>query len=165
MMTKRAFLVLWGRAQWAGAELNGKCNVNVMYLTHGNVIFDILEPSAFQKYSICWVFRSLSCSNHFYMYFALQFFPLITAVIFPIIWKTFGVITCMLHKIEIITPMLIFRVLQTNVIIEPISQGLKSGPDDPSTKQDFNIAVGIIFWYVGMGLFRGDSISGVIHSS
>ena len=74
---------------------------------------------------------------------------------FPIIWKTFGVITCMLHKIEIITPMLIiFRVLQTNVIIEPISWGLKLGPDDPSTKQDFNIAVvRIIFWYVGMGPF------------
>ena len=53
---------------------------------------------------------------------------------FPIIWKTFEVITSMLHKIEIITPMLIFRVLQTNVIIEPISWGLKSGPDDPSTK-------------------------------
>ena len=74
---------------------------------------------------------------------------------FPINWKTFGIITCMLHKIEIITPMLIiFRVLQTNVIIEPISWGLKLGPDDPSTKQDFNIAVvRIIFWYVGMGPF------------
>ena len=52
-----------------------------MALTHGNVIFDILQHSAFQKYSICWVFRSLPCSNHFHMYFALQFFPLIAHVI------------------------------------------------------------------------------------
>ena len=29
-----------------------------MGLTHGNVIFDILEPSAFQKYSIGWVFQA-----------------------------------------------------------------------------------------------------------
>ena len=34
-------------------------------LTHGNVIFDILKPSAFQKYSICWVFRSYSVQPHF----------------------------------------------------------------------------------------------------
>ena len=52
-----------------------------MVSTHGNVIFDILEHSAFQKYSICWFFRSLSCSNHLYMYLALQFFPLITHVL------------------------------------------------------------------------------------
>ena len=33
-----------------------------MGLTHGNVIFDILEPSAFQKYSIGWVFQAFFCS-------------------------------------------------------------------------------------------------------
>ena len=53
-----------------GDELNG-LGPSWMALTHGNVIFDILEHSAFQKYNICWVFRSLSCSNQFYMYFAL----------------------------------------------------------------------------------------------
>ena len=84
MMTKRAFLVLWGRAQWAGAELNGKCNVNVMYLTHGNVIFDILEPSAFQRYSICWVFQAFYCSTFFYMYFATRPRPALTAVYDPL---------------------------------------------------------------------------------
>ena len=33
-------------------------------LTHGNVIFDILETPAFQKYSICWVFQAF-----FYSFF------------------------------------------------------------------------------------------------
>ena len=28
-------------------------------LTHGNIIFDILEQSAFQKYTTCWVFLAL----------------------------------------------------------------------------------------------------------
>ena len=28
-------------------------------LTHGNVIFDILEQSSFQKYATCWVFLAL----------------------------------------------------------------------------------------------------------
>ena len=36
-----------------------------MTLAHGNVIFDILEHSAFQKYSIYWVFWSLSCHYRF----------------------------------------------------------------------------------------------------
>ena len=36
-----------------------------MVLTHGNVIFDILEPSAFQKYSICWVFKAFSVQLFF----------------------------------------------------------------------------------------------------
>ena len=49
-----------------GDELNG-LGPSWMALTHGNVIFDILEHSAFQKYSICWVFRSLSCSTSFSM--------------------------------------------------------------------------------------------------
>ena len=28
-------------------------------LTHGNIIFDILEQSSFQKYATCWVFLAL----------------------------------------------------------------------------------------------------------
>ena len=48
--------------------------------THRNVIFDILEHSAFQKYSICWVFRAFFCSTFFYMYFANQPRPALTAV-------------------------------------------------------------------------------------
>ena len=51
-----------------------------MVLTHGNVIFDILEPLAFQKYSICWVFREFFCSTIFYMYFATRPIPALTAV-------------------------------------------------------------------------------------
>ena len=51
-----------------------------MVLTHGNVIFDILEPPAFQKYSICWVFQAFFCSTVFYMYFAAQPSPSLTAV-------------------------------------------------------------------------------------
>ena len=43
-----------------------------MGLTDGNVIFDILEAPAFQKYSICWVFQAFFCSTSFYMYFATQ---------------------------------------------------------------------------------------------
>ena len=31
-----------------------------MGFTHENVIFDILEPPAFRKYSICWVFQVFS---------------------------------------------------------------------------------------------------------
>ena len=27
------------------------------FMTHGNVIFDILEPPAFRKYSTCWVLQ------------------------------------------------------------------------------------------------------------
>ena len=35
---------------------------------HASVIFDILEPSAFRKYSICWVFSILClCLCHHYM--------------------------------------------------------------------------------------------------
>ena len=51
-----------------------------MGLTHGNVIFDILEPSAFQKYSICWVFEAFFCSTFFTCYFAIQPRPALTAV-------------------------------------------------------------------------------------
>ena len=36
-----------------------------MVLTHGNVIFDILDHPAFQKYSICWVFQTFFCSTFF----------------------------------------------------------------------------------------------------
>ena len=50
-----------------------------MGLTHWN-IFDILEPTAFQKYSICWVFHVFFCSTLFYMYFATQPCPSLTAV-------------------------------------------------------------------------------------
>ena len=36
----------------------------ILHLIHGNVIFDILESNAFQKYSTCWVLSlSLSLSN------------------------------------------------------------------------------------------------------
>ena len=62
-----------------GDELNG-LGPSWMVLTHGNVIFDILEPSAFQKYSICWVFRAFFCSTFFYMYFATRPRPALTAV-------------------------------------------------------------------------------------
>ena len=51
-----------------------------MGLTRGNVIFDILEPPAFQKYSICWVFQAFFCSTFFYMYFASRPRPALTAV-------------------------------------------------------------------------------------
>ena len=62
-----------------GDELNG-LGPSWMVLTHGNVIFDILEPPAFQKYSICWVFRAFFCSTFFYMYFATRPRPALTAV-------------------------------------------------------------------------------------
>ena len=34
-----------------------KCNVNVMYLTHGNIIFDILESHAFKNIAHVWSFK------------------------------------------------------------------------------------------------------------
>ena len=52
------FRLKWWRKELflhCGDELNG-LRPSWMVLTHGNVIFDIPEPSAFQKYSICWVF-------------------------------------------------------------------------------------------------------------
>ena len=67
------------------AEFNG-LGPSWMGLTHGNVIFDILEPSAFQKYSICWVFRAFFCSTFFYMYFATRPRPALTAVIEMLDW-------------------------------------------------------------------------------
>ena len=60
-----------------------------MVLTHGNVIFDIPEPSAFQKYSICWVFRAFFCSTFFYMYFATRPRPALTAVSRPSLKTSF----------------------------------------------------------------------------
>ena len=36
-----------------------------MGLTHGNVIFYVLELPAFQKYSIGWVFQAFFCSTFF----------------------------------------------------------------------------------------------------
>ena len=36
-------------------------------LTHGNVIFDILEQSSFQKYATCWVFLALDHMLYFCM--------------------------------------------------------------------------------------------------
>ena len=30
-------------------------------LTRGNIIFDIIEQSSFQKYTTCWVFLALFC--------------------------------------------------------------------------------------------------------
>ena len=61
------FCLKWWRKELFlhhGDELNG-LGPSWMVLTHGNVIFDILEHSAFQKYSICWVFRSYSVQPHF----------------------------------------------------------------------------------------------------
>ena len=35
-----------------------KCSDILMtFMTHGNVIFDILEPPAFRKYSTCWILQ------------------------------------------------------------------------------------------------------------
>ena len=51
-----------------------------MVLTHGNVIFDILEPATFQKYSICWVFRAIFRFNFLLMQLATQPRPALTAV-------------------------------------------------------------------------------------
>ena len=31
----------------------------IFYLTHGSVIFDILETPAFDKFSTCWVFQAI----------------------------------------------------------------------------------------------------------
>ena len=76
------FRLKWWRKELflhCGDELNG-LRPSWMVLTHGNVIFDIPEPSAFQKYSICWVFRALFCSTFFYMYFATQPRTSLTAV-------------------------------------------------------------------------------------
>ena len=42
----------------------------------------ILEPPAFQKHSICWVFQAFFCSTFFYMYFATRPRPALTAVTF-----------------------------------------------------------------------------------
>ena len=62
-----------------GDELNG-LGPSWMVLTDENVIFDILEPSAFQKYSICWVFQAFLCSTFFYKYFATRPRPALTSV-------------------------------------------------------------------------------------
>ena len=51
-----------------------------MVLAHGNVLFDILEPSAFQKYRNCWVVRAFFCSTFSYMYFETIPRPELTAV-------------------------------------------------------------------------------------
>ena len=44
-----------------------------MGLTHGNVIFDILEPSAFQKYSIFWSFERFSVKFFLHVFCSLVF--------------------------------------------------------------------------------------------
>ena len=46
-----------------GDELNG-LGLSWMGLTRGNVIFDILEPPSFHKYSICCVFQAFFCFLH-----------------------------------------------------------------------------------------------------
>ena len=54
------FRLKWWRKELflhCGDELNG-LRPSWMVLTHGNVIFDTLEPSVFQKCSICWVFQA-----------------------------------------------------------------------------------------------------------
>ena len=58
MMTQRPFFALWERVEWAGAELNLI------------VVFDTLEPPAFNKCSIRWVFQTFSCWNQFYQVFS-----------------------------------------------------------------------------------------------
>ena len=40
-------------------ELWAECIFVFVRLTHGNIIFDILEQSFFQKYSACWVFLAI----------------------------------------------------------------------------------------------------------
>ena len=80
------FRLKWWRKELflhCGDELNGidtwEYIVNPLF-SHGNVIFDIFEPSAFQKYSICWVFEAFFCSTFFTCYFAIQPRPALTAV-------------------------------------------------------------------------------------
>ena len=53
MITQRSFFALWRRVEWAGAELNwiDKWECHIWGSRMSN-IFDILEPPAFQKYSI-----------------------------------------------------------------------------------------------------------------
>merc|ERR1712020_372956 len=46
-------------------------------LTHGNIIFDILEQSSFQKYGTCWVFLALRHMLYLcilYLYFCICMF-------------------------------------------------------------------------------------------
>ena len=60
------FRLKWWRKELflhCGDELNG-LGTTWMGLTQGNVIFDILEPPAFPKYSICWIFQAFFSSNH-----------------------------------------------------------------------------------------------------
>ena len=66
----------WRKAPFlhCGDELNGIDTWGMSY------IFDIPERPAFQKYSICWVFRALFCSTFFYVYFATRPRPSLTAV-------------------------------------------------------------------------------------
>ena len=46
-------------------------------LTHGNIIFDILEQSSCKKYAICWVFRhSIICYIFVFVYLYLCMSPL-----------------------------------------------------------------------------------------
>ena len=65
---------------WSWDELN-RLGPSWMVLTHGNVTFVILESSAFQKHSICWVFQAFFCSTFFYTYFATRPRPALTSVI------------------------------------------------------------------------------------
>ena len=60
-MTKRAFFALWSRVEWAGQSL--------MELSHGNVLFYILEPPPFQMLGL-----SVEIS------FIISSIPLLTAV-------------------------------------------------------------------------------------
>ena len=51
-----------------------------MGLILGNAIFVILEPLAFKKYSICWVFQAFSVQLFFYVCFATRSRASLTAV-------------------------------------------------------------------------------------
>ena len=41
------------------AWMRSGCDLDAIWMRFLNTIFDILEPSAFQKYSTCWVFSEL----------------------------------------------------------------------------------------------------------
>ena len=57
-----------------------------MGLTLGNVIFDILEPPAFKKYSISYVIKLKSVLQCIFIYF-ISFIPILTAVIHYILHR------------------------------------------------------------------------------
>merc|ERR1719370_2875063 len=72
-------------------------------LTHGNIIFDILEQSSFQKYTTCWVFLALCLMLYLcicvflYLYFCIcafdtweYNFDILGAILFSKIYHMLG---------------------------------------------------------------------------